>query len=286
MQEIPASGIRKFSVPDSRAIAESADHARQADVGYDGARPARFETAAGTGDDADQCRVGAESMAKQRTTNSPTADKRARVFLVDDHAIVRQGLAELINDQPDLIICGEADGPAQAIKSIATAEPDVAVLDITLNGGDGIELCRQLKETHPKLVILMLSMHDESLYAMRSIRAGAQGYIMKVSAADQVVTAIRQILAGEIYLSETIAKQTMFRLVGRKKEEAVSPLEDLSDRELEVFQMVGDGLTTRQMADRLHLSVKTIETHKAHIKGKLHLETATQLAQRAIQLRP
>ncbi len=132
----------------------------------------------------------------------------------------------------------------------------------------------------------MLSMHDENLYAMRSIRAGAQGYIMKVSAADQVVTAIRQILAGEIYLSETIAKQTMFRLAGRKKEEALSPLENLSDRELDVFQMVGDGLTTRQMADRLHLSVKTIETHKAHIKDKLHLEMATQLAQRAIQLRP
>ena len=216
----------------------------------------------------------------------PVEDKKSRIYLIDDHPLLVEGISQLIDSEPDLQVIGSTGDWTVALKKIAELKPDLVILDINLARANGVEVMKNLRVYYPELRVLMLSMHDESLYAMRSIRAGAQGYIMKVSAADQVVTAIRQILAGEIYLSETIAKQTMFRLVGRKKEEAVSPLEDLSDRELEVFQMVGDGLTTRQMADRLHLSVKTIETHKAHIKGKLHLETATQLAQRAIQLRP
>jgi DNA-binding NarL/FixJ family response regulator len=137
----------------------------------------------------------------------------------------------------------------------------------------------------PELKVLMLSMHDETLYALRAIKAGAQGYIMKVSAAEEVVTAVRQVLRGEVYLSPKMSRQTMMSLVGRRKEGAASPLDDLSDRELEVFQMVGDGMTTKQIAEKLHLSVKTIETHKMHIKEKLHLETATQLTQHAVHAR-
>jgi len=225
-------------------------------------------------------------MAKQRTKNSPTADKRARVFLVDDHAIVRQGLAELINDQPDLIICGEADGPAQAIKSIATAEPDVAVLDITLNGGDGIELCRQLKETHPKLVILMLSMHDEALYAERALRAGAMGYVMKSAPQETLMAAIRKLLAGHMYLSDSVSAKLLrsFGRIGGAGAD-VSPLERLSDRELQIFQMIGQGRSVRDIADALYLSPKTVETHKEHIKVKLNLASSNDLLRYAIETR-
>jgi DNA-binding NarL/FixJ family response regulator len=222
----------------------------------------------------------------QKLAIKPVENKKSRIYLIDDHPLLVEGISQLINAAPDLKVIGSTGDWTVALKNIAELTPDLVILDINLARPNGVEVLKNLRVYYPDLRVLMLSMHDENLYAMRSIRAGAQGYIMKVSAADQVVTAVRQILAGEIYLSETIARQTMFRIVGRKKEEALSPLENLSDRELEVFQMVGDGLTTRQMADRLHLSVKTIETHKAHIKDKLHLETATQLAQRAIQLRP
>ncbi len=149
----------------------------------------------------------------------------------------------------------------------------------------GVEVLKNLRVHFPDLKVLMLSMHDENLYAMRSVRAGAHGYLMKMSATEEVIVAIRQILAGEIYLSSRISRQTMLSLVGRRKDAAASPLDSLSDRELEVFQMVGDGLTTRQIAERLHLSVKTIESHKAHVKEKLNLETATQLTQHAIHAR-
>ena len=220
--------------------------------------------------------------------NAPTTgitESKSRIYLIDDHPLVIQGITELINAERDLQVVGSTGDWTLALNQIPELKPDVVVLDITLAKANGIEVLKNLRVHFPDLKVLMLSMHDENLYAMRSVRAGAQGYIMKMTATDEVVAAIRQILKGELYLSPQIAKQTMMRLVGRRKEGTTSPIDDLSDRELEVFQMVGDGLTTRQIAERLHLSVKTIETHKAHVKEKLNLQTATQLTQHAIHAR-
>ncbi|MGZ8901061.1 MAG: response regulator [Limisphaerales bacterium] len=222
-------------------------------------------------------------MPKDRSS-SETASK-SRVYLIDDHPLLVQGITELVNAEPDLLVVGSTAEWTSALKQIPELKPDVVVLDITLAKANGIEVLKNLRVHFPDLKVLMLSMHDENLYAMRSVRAGAHGYIMKMSATEEVVAAIRRILGGEIYLSPRIAKQTMMSLIGRRKEGALSPLDDLSDRELEVFNLVGDGLTTRQIAERLHLSVKTIETHKAHVKEKLHLESATQLTQHAIHAR-
>lgn len=210
---------------------------------------------------------------------------KSRIYLIDDHPLLVQGITQLINAERDLQVVGSTGEWTLALNQIPELKPDVVVLDITLAKANGIEVLKNLRVHFPDLKVLMLSMHDENLYAMRSVRAGAQGYIMKMTATEEVVAAIRQILKGELYLSPQIAKQTMMRLVGRRKEGTTSPIDDLSDRELEVFQMVGDGLTTRQIAERLHLSVKTIETHKAHVKEKLNLQTATQLTQHAIHAR-
>ncbi|HEV8544393.1 MAG TPA: response regulator transcription factor, partial [Verrucomicrobiae bacterium] len=170
----------------------------------------------------------------------------------------------------------------EALENFKKKLPDIVILDVTLKNANGIEVLKNLKVHYPNIRVLMLSMHDENLYALRALKAGAQGYIMKAAATEKVVQAIRQILGGELYLSDVMAKKTMAQLVGRRKEPGASPLEDLSDRELEVFTMVGEGLTTRQIAEKLHLSVKTIETHKAHIKEKLNLQSATELVQHAI----
>jgi DNA-binding NarL/FixJ family response regulator len=211
--------------------------------------------------------------------------EKSTVYLIDDHPLLVQGVSELINAQPDLQVIGSTSDWTVALTQLQTLKPDVVVLDITLANANGIEVLKNLRVHFPDLRVLMLSMHDENLYAMRSMKAGAHGYIMKSSATEHVVTAIRQVLKGEIYLSDGLAKRTMAQMVGRKKEPGASPLEDLSDRELEVFQMVGEGLTTRKIADKLHLSIKTIETHKAHIKEKLNLQNATELTQHAIHWR-
>jgi DNA-binding NarL/FixJ family response regulator len=224
-------------------------------------------------------------MKKTQANRAEEETTKSRIYLIDDHPLLVQGVTELINVERDMGVVGSTGEWTIALKQIPELKPHVVVLDITLAKANGIEVLKNLRVHFPELKVLMLSMHDESLYAMRSLRAGASGYIMKASATEEVVSAIRQILGGDIYLSPRVAKQTMMSLVGRRKEGAVSPMDDLSDRELEVFQMVGDGLTTRQIAERLHLSVKTIETHKSHIKEKLHLESATQLAQHAIHAR-
>ena len=221
---------------------------------------------------------------KSPAGSSPIQSKYG-IYLIDDHPLVVQGVTELVNAEHDLKVVGSTAEWTEALKEIPELKPDVVVLDISLAKANGIEVLKNLRIHFPKLQVLMLSMHDENLYAMRSVRAGAQGYIMKMTATEEVVKAIRHILNGEIYLSAGIAKQTMMRLVGRRKEGTMSPMDDLSDRELEVFQMVGEGLTTRQIAERLHLSVKTIETHKAHVKEKLNLATSTQLTQHAIHAR-
>src|SRR5688500_2760894 len=215
----------------------------------------------------------------------PSTETKSRIYLIDDHPLLVQGITQLINAEQDLLVVGSTNEWTLALKQIPELKPDVVVLDITLAKANGIEVLKNLRVHFPELKVLMLSMHDENLYAMRSVRAGAQGYIMKMTATEEVVTAIRQILKGELYLSPQVARQTMMRLVGRRNEGTSSPIDDLSDRELEVFQMVGEGLTTRQIAERLHLSVKTIESHKAHVKEKLNLATSTQLTQHAIHAR-
>ena len=210
---------------------------------------------------------------------------KSRILLVDDHPIVRQGLSELIDNEKDLTICGTAEDMNKALEAIETLKPDLVLVDISLKGSNGIELLKNIKVRYPKMLVLMLSMHDESLYAVRALRSGASGYIMKQEATEKVLTAIRQVLRGEIYLSEKMEKKMMQQLVGGRAARTGSPLEDLSDRELEVFNLIGQGHGTRQIAEELHLSIKTIESHRAHIKEKLNLKNATELVQYAIQWR-
>lgn len=208
-----------------------------------------------------------------------------RILLVDDHPIVRQGLSELINHEKDMVMSGTAEDLNKALEAIETLKPDLVIVDISLKGSNGIELLKNIKVRYPKMLVLMLSMHDESLYAVRALRAGASGYIMKQEATEKVLTAIRRVLNGEIYLSEKMEKKMMQQLVGGRAARSGSPIEDLSDRELEVFNLIGQGHGTRQIAEELHLSIKTIESHRAHIKEKLNLKNATELVQYAIQWR-
>jgi DNA-binding NarL/FixJ family response regulator len=217
--------------------------------------------------------------------NDPSLKKtKFRILLVDDHPILRQGLARLINEQKDLMVCGEFEEAAKALDSIEEIKPDAAIVDISLKGASGIELLKNIKIRFPSLHVLVLSMHDESLYAERALRAGASGYIMKQEATEQVLVALRRVLGGEIYLSEIMSSKLMHQLVGGKPT-AGSLLERLSDRELEIFGLIGQGRGTRQIAEQLHLSVKTVESHRAHIKEKLNLKNATELVHRAIQMR-
>ena len=210
------------------------------------------------------------------------SQNKSTVYIIDDHPLLVQGLSDLINAQPDLEVVGTSGDWTVALKHLQKQEPSIVVLDITLENSNGVEVLKNLKVHFPSLRVLMLSMHDENLYAMRSLKAGAAGYIMKAEATEKVVTAIRKILSGEVYLSDSMSKKMMSQLVGRRRDTGGSPLEDLSDRELEVFQMIGEGLTTRQIAEKLHLSVKTVETHRAHIKEKLNLTNSTELVQHAI----
>jgi DNA-binding NarL/FixJ family response regulator len=222
---------------------------------------------------------------KRNATNSTISLNKYRILLVDDHPIVQMGLAEMINAEKDLAVCGTAENLHQTLDQIESLKPDLVLLDISLKGSNGIELLKNIKARMPKLLVLMLSMHDENLYAIRALRAGAAGYIMKQEATEKVLTAIRKVLAGEVYLSDNIEKKMMKQLVGGRTARTGSPIEDLSDRELEVFGLIGQGRSTRQIAEELHLSIKTIESHRAHIKEKLNLKSATELMQYAIQWR-
>lgn len=210
---------------------------------------------------------------------------RYRVFLVDDHPIVRQGLTLLINQEPDLIVCGEAEAAWPVPAALAALNPDVLVLDISLNGPDGLDLLKSIRATDTNLPILVLSMHDESLYAERALRAGANGYIMKQEATERVLVAIRRILRHEVYVSDRIANTMLQQLVSKQGNSPQSLVSTLSDRELEVFRLIGDGHGTREIAEQLHLSIKTVESYQAHIKDKLSLPSARALMQRAIEWR-
>ncbi|HNS19504.1 MAG TPA: response regulator transcription factor [Sedimentisphaerales bacterium] len=201
---------------------------------------------------------------------------------MDDHPIVRQGLAQLINQESDLLVCGQAEDAYEAMQTIRESDPDMVIVDISLKETSGVELIKDLKIQYPDLPVLTLSMHDETVYGERALRAGARGYIMKQEATEKVVTAIRRVLAGEVYVSNGMAAKMVSKLVGGPGKTG-SPVECLSDRELEVFRMLGEGYNTREMADKLHLSVKTIETYRAHIKDKLGLQDASELLRSAIR---
>ena len=217
-------------------------------------------------------------------TKNQTVNRKpkSKVLLVDDHVILRQGLVRLINHEADLEVCGEAEEGPKAFELVSKLKPDVAVVDISLKGSNGIELVKNLKARWPDLPTLILSMHDESLYAERALRAGARGYIMKEEATDKMLTAIRKIMKGEIYLSEGMVSRILHRLADGKGDVG-TPLDRLSDRELEVFQLIGEGLGTRQIAERLSVSVKTIESYRAHIKDKLELDGSNDVVRQAIQ---
>jgi DNA-binding NarL/FixJ family response regulator len=209
--------------------------------------------------------------------------QKNKVFLVDDHPLVREGLVNLISRQADLQICGEADNEPQALELIGTVQPDVTIVDISLENGSGIELIKSIKAAYPGMVVLVLSMHDESLYAERALRAGARGYIMKREAAKKVIQAIHSVLAGQLYVSEKIAAMMAEKFVEGRIAAVASPIEQLSNRELEVFQLLGSGHTTRQIADRLHVGFKTVQAYSARIKEKLKLANATELLREAIR---
>jgi DNA-binding NarL/FixJ family response regulator len=198
-----------------------------------------------------------------------------RILIVDDHPMVREGLRTLISREEDLVVCGEAETAGQALDGVANLEPDLVLVDVTLPGPNGIDLIKDICAVQPKRWILVISMHDESLYAERVLRAGARGYIMKQESGPTMMLAIRQVLAGRIYLSHKMSARILENVVGQRTK--ASPIERLSDREWEVFQLIGRGKSTVQIADELHLSTKTVETHRAHVKEKLDLQTMTEL---------
>jgi DNA-binding NarL/FixJ family response regulator len=213
----------------------------------------------------------------------PQPVTKKKILVVDDHPIVRQGLALMVNREADLVVCGEAEDASAALLVLASARPDVLIVDISLNGPDGLDLLKNIRTTHPCLPVLILSMHDESIYAERALRAGANGYIMKQEATEKVLVAVRRILSGEIYVSDRIANKMLKHYITGSGTPKNSSVGDLSDRELEVFRLIGEGHSTRQIAEALHLSVKTVESYQAHIKEKLCLRSARELMQHAIE---
>jgi DNA-binding NarL/FixJ family response regulator len=209
---------------------------------------------------------------------------KKRIFLVDDHPLVREWLATLINQQAGLRVCGEAASAADALKLIGTAKPHVAVVDISMEAGSGIELIKTIRAicpVIPELAIIVLTMHDEALYCERALRAGARGYIMKREATKNVLQAIRTVLKGEMYISESMAKMMAEKFVAGNYAAPSSPVDLLSDRELEVFQLLGRGCGTRQIAEELHVGFKTVQSFNARIKEKLNLSSGTELLRAA-----
>jgi len=204
------------------------------------------------------------------------------IFVVDDHPLMRQGLIQLINCEPDLFVCGEAEDAPHALKGISQKNPDLVIVDISLQGNNGIELTKSIKALYKDLRVMVLSMHDEHIYAQRVLRAGANAYVMKQEAPDRVITAIRRTLNGDIYVSEKVGAQILHQIVSGRPGTG-SPVDQLSDRELEIIQLIGEGKGTREIASSLNVSVKTVESHRAHIKEKLSLKTAPELVQYCVQ---
>ena len=219
-------------------------------------------------------------MAKHLKT---TSKQTTRVLIVDDHPIVREGLASLLSKQPDFEVCGEAEDVSNALQLVAETKPHVVTVDISLKNGSGLDLIRRINESDRSIRMVVCSLFDETLYAERALQAGALGYVNKHEATRMIVKAIRQVLKGKVYLSDRMSERLAQRLIGKRGKVERPTVEALSDRELEVFQMIGGGLTTPEIARKLHLGVKTIETHRRRIKDKLNLENTAQLARDATQ---
>jgi DNA-binding NarL/FixJ family response regulator len=208
--------------------------------------------------------------------------RQRNVFVVDDHPIVRQGLVQLIEQEPDLKVCGEAADVKEARATLSKIVPDIVILDLSLRDSDGLELVKDIRSKYHQLPVLVLSMHDESIYAERLLSAGANGYIMKQAAADQLLVAVRRVLAGGIYVSERVGASMIERFAVSGRVQSANPIDRLSNREIQVLNLIGRGKTTREIAGNLNLSVKTVESHRQRIKKKLNLQTAPQLVQFAV----
>lgn len=215
--------------------------------------------------------------------NRPALRRKQQVLIVDDHPMMREGLAQLINHEADLTVCAQAGAAAEAFELVEKTSPDLALVDISLPDKSGLELIKDLHTFYPGLPMLVISMHDESLHAERALRAGARGYIMKQEGGEKLLQAIRQVLGGHIYVSHKMSARILETFSGRRARASRSPIERLTDREFEVFSLIGQGVGTREIAKRLSLSIKTIEVHRANIKQKLGLKGATELVRHAVR---
>ena len=214
---------------------------------------------------------------------SSSTPVRRRILLVDDHPFMRAGLAQLIERQSDLTICGEAGNPTEAFQAVVKTRPEVVLTDLTMPGRSGLEFIKDLIAAHPDITILVVSMHDEVVYAERALRAGARGYIMKEAGGEALLDAIRRVLNGAVYVSPRMSTRVLEALSSRKPRGSTSPIETLTDREFEIFQLIGQGKSTRDIADQLHLSTKTVDVHRSHIKEKLDLKDVTSLIRHAVR---
>jgi DNA-binding NarL/FixJ family response regulator len=205
------------------------------------------------------------------------------ILLVDDHSFMRDGLAQLIDRQPDMKVCGEAGDPSEALTQLDKTKPDLVLTDLTMPGRSGLEFIKDLRAKDPSIAILVISMHDEAVYAERVLRAGARGYIMKGAGGENLLTALRQVLRGEVYVSPQVSARIVASLTGDKPRGSASPIEKLTDREFEIFQLIGQGKSTRDIAEQLHLSPKTVDVHRTHLKEKLELKDATSLIRHAVR---
>jgi DNA-binding NarL/FixJ family response regulator len=220
-------------------------------------------------------------MKATRTQRPVTA--RKRILILDDHPITRYGLTQLLSHEPDLLVCGEAESVAQALGAIESASPDLVLADITMPGRSGLEFIKDMQAQHPRVAVLVMSMHDENIYAERVLRAGGRGYIMKNEGGEKLLEAIRQVLQGQVYVSKNMSAALLEVFTPHRSRGGEATPGALSDREFEVFQLIGQGLSSRQIGQRLNLSVKTVGTHRQHIKQKLKLRTGSELIRQAVR---
>jgi DNA-binding NarL/FixJ family response regulator len=221
-------------------------------------------------------------ISDQRVMSEQRSIRPRAVFVIDDHPIVRKGLVQLLDQEPDLAVCGEAADLREARLGLERMHPDVVILDLSLRDSDGLELIKEIRAKHGQLPVLVLSMHDETIYAERLLSAGANGYIMKQAAGDQLVVALRRVLAGGVYVSERIGASMIERFAVARRKHAIDPIERLSNREVQVLNLIGRGKSTREIALDLSLSIKTIESHRQRIKKKLSLDSSPRLVQFAV----
>ena len=213
----------------------------------------------------------------------PTAEMRSRVLIVDDHPMMRYGIVRLIEQEPDLVVCGEAENASRALAAVRAFKPQVVLADLTMPGGEGLEFIKNVRSLHPEIAVLVVSMHDEALYAERALRAGARGYIMKNEGGEKLVEAIRQVLQGKTYVSENMSGKVLEIFSGRRRRTDDTTIGKLTDREFEVFRLLGQGLTTREIGQQLRLGTKTVETHRLHVREKLGLKSGPALINYAVR---